>query len=158
MQHLTDRPTRSMTATVPSPPYKSTSTVRPVAMGTRYQGVGNGTPPSKCLRRTTAFLQLAFQGTKAITHTTKDSIMDHVSGERAREVSRHWRCGDTPTKPTRGEGRLNLLSGLDHTLPTNTVCSPLDLGHPGVGNRRENENGSIECRRICEIKSSEYMS
>ena len=50
------------------------------------------------------------------------------------------------------------VSGLDHTLPTNTVCSPLDLGHPGVGNRRENENGSVECRRICEIKSSEYMS
>jgi hypothetical protein len=51
-----------------------------------------------------------------------------------------------------------ILSGLDHTLPTNTVYSPLDLGHPGVGNRRENKNGSVECRRICEIKSSEYMS
>ena len=51
-----------------------------------------------------------------------------------------------------------VMSGLDHTLPTNTIYSPLDLGHPGVGNRRENENGSIECRRICEIKSSEYMS
>ena len=25
---------------------------------------------------------------------------------------------------------------MDHTLPTNTVCSPLDLGHPGVGNVR----------------------
>ena len=50
------------------------------------------------------------------------------------------------------------MSGLDHTLPTNTVCSLLDLGHPGVGNRRENKNGSMECRRICEIKSSEYMS
>jgi hypothetical protein len=50
------------------------------------------------------------------------------------------------------------VSGLDHTLPTNTVYSPLDLGHPGVGNRRENENRSVECRRICEIKSSEYMS
>ena len=50
------------------------------------------------------------------------------------------------------------MSGLDHTLPTNTVYSPLDLGHPGVGNRRENENRSVECRRICEIKSSEYMS
>ena len=50
------------------------------------------------------------------------------------------------------------LSGLDHTLPTNTVYRPLDLGHPGVGNRRENKNGSVECRRICEIKSSEYMS
>jgi hypothetical protein len=55
------------------------------------------------------------------------------------------------------EGRED-LSGLDHTLPTNTVYSPLDLGHPGVGNRRENKNGSVECRRICEIKSSEYMS
>ena len=52
----------------------------------------------------------------------------------------------------------DMVSGLDHTLPTNTICSPLDLGHPGVGNRRENENGSVECRRICEIKSSEYMS
>ena len=50
------------------------------------------------------------------------------------------------------------VSGLDHTLPTNTICSLLDLGHPGVGNRRENGNGSVECRRICEIKSSEYMS
>ena len=50
------------------------------------------------------------------------------------------------------------VSGLDHTLPTDTVYSPLDLGHPGVGNGIENENGSVECRRICEIKSSEYMS
>jgi hypothetical protein len=50
------------------------------------------------------------------------------------------------------------VSGLDHTLPTNTVYARLTYGHPGVGNRRENKNGSVECRRICEIKSSEYMS
>ena len=43
---------------------------------------------------------------------------------------------------------MTRVSGLDHTLPTNTVYSPLDLGHPGVGNRREDENGSVECRRI----------
>jgi hypothetical protein len=94
-------------------------------MGTRYRGVGNSTPPSNVFVRHAAFLQPIFQGTKATTHATKGSVMDHVSGERARVVSRRWRCGDTPTKPTRGEGRLNLLSGLDHTLPTNTVYARL---------------------------------
>jgi hypothetical protein len=54
--------------------------------------------------------------------------------------------------------RRCILSGLSCILPTSTIYSPLDLGHPGVGNRRENKNGSVECRRICEIKSSEYMS
>jgi hypothetical protein len=35
----------------------------------------------------------------------------------------------------------------------------LTLGCPGVGNRREkNESGGVESRRICKIKSSEYMS
>ena len=40
------------------------------------------------------------------------------------------------------------MSGLDHTLPTNTVYSPLDLGCPGVGSnrreRRQEQRGRVQ--------------
>jgi hypothetical protein len=51
------------------------------------------------------------------------------------------------------------VSCLDHTLPTNTVYSHLTYGALGLATEeRRDENRNIECRRICEIKSSEYMN